>query len=270
VLRAAHVSGIDVTAAFQRFAAAAPPRRLGGTFQLSAWLTAIRGATPVTELATRSACSRFSVSRWLSGRSKPRLPDFFRLLDAITGRLPEWAAAFVSISEVPSLHRRFVAAAAAKRLAFETPWTEGVLRVLETAVYRRDRRHRIGFIAECLGISFEQERECLRQLEQAELIERRRSKYIVTGRSTVDTRGGKQALHRLKRHWASVAEQRLLAPRGEDLFAYNVISVSSADLSRIREILRAAFGEIRSLVAASEPEEVAALVNLQLVSFAPK
>jgi hypothetical protein len=37
----------------------------------------------------------------------------------------------------------------------------------------------------------------------------------------------------------------------DDLFAYSVISLASADLERVRETFR----EIRMLVAASEPEE---------------
>jgi hypothetical protein len=86
----------------------------------------------------------------------------------------------------------------------------------------------------------------------------------------VDTQGGKQALHGLKRHWSQVAADRLQSPREGDFFAYNLISVSNADLVRIREKLTATFREIRSLVAASQPEESAALINLQVVSFLPE
>jgi len=64
-----------------------------------------------------------------------------------------------------------------------------------------------------------------------------------------------------------VAAERLAAPRDEDFFAYNLISISQADLERVREKLRTTFRELRSLVAASEPEEVAALINLQVVTF---
>jgi Holliday junction resolvasome RuvABC endonuclease subunit len=67
-----------------------------------------------------------------------------------------------------------------------------------------------------------------------------------------------------------VAAERLNAPREADYFAYNVVSVSAADLARIQERLRTVFRELRSLVAASKPEEVAALINIQVVTFAPK
>jgi hypothetical protein len=86
----------------------------------------------------------------------------------------------------------------------------------------------------------------------------------------VDTQGGRAALRQLKAHWAGVAARRLTTTSTEaDLFAYNVFSASEADFERIREILRAAYREIRSLVAASEPAEVVALINLQSLRLFP-
>ena len=267
-LRAAESAGIDVLGATARFAPAVPLRRAGAQLLLAEWLSALRGSTSLAELAASSGFSRFSVSRWLRGRARPRVPEFFRLLDAITGRLPEWVSELVDIAAVPSLVPRFRAIHAAKQLAFEAPWTEAVLRLLETRGYLTLARHEPGFIAERLGIERAEEERCLERLLQAEIIVRRRHKYAVRDhRSTVDTRGGQLALHNLKRHWTQVAAERLAAPRDEDFFAYNVISISQADLERVREKLRTTFRELRSLVAASEPEEVAALINLQVVTF---
>lgn len=267
-LRAAALAGVDVVAASARFAPTLPLQRSGDQLLLADWLSALRGSVSVAELAASSGFSRFAISRWLRGRAKPRVPEFFRLLDAITGRLPEWIAELVDIAAVPSLVPRFRAMHAAKHLAFEAPWTEAVLRLLETQAYLALPRHEPGFIAARLGISGAEEERCLERLLRAEIIVRRRHKYLVERRrSTVDTRGGDRALHNLKRHWTQVAAERLTAPRSEDFFAYNVISLSHADLERVREKLRVTFRELRSLVAASEPEEVAALVNLQVVTF---
>ena len=85
----------------------------------------------------------------------------------------------------------------------------------------------------------------------------------------VDTAAEPAALNRLKAHWTHVALERLDDPRPEDWLGYNVLSLSAADLERVREILRNAYREIRALAAASEPVERAALLNLQLVTFAP-
>ena len=269
-LRAAALAGVDVIAATARFAPALPLQRTGQQLLLAEWLSALRGSVSLAELAASSGFSRFAVSRWLRGRAKPRVPEFFRLLDAITGRLPEWLAELVEIALVPSLVPRFRAMHAAKQLAFEAPWTEAVLRLLETQPYLALARHEPGFLAESLGVQRAEAERCLERLLDAEIIVRRRHKYAVKGRrSTVDTRGGDRALLNLKRHWTQVAAERLAAPRPGDFFAYNVISVSRADLERVREKLRATFRELRSLVAASEPEEAAALINLQVVTFLP-
>jgi hypothetical protein len=85
----------------------------------------------------------------------------------------------------------------------------------------------------------------------------------------VDTTADSSALNRLKTHWANAATARIDAPREQDWLGYNLMSLSAHDLERAREILRHAYREIRALAAASEPVEVAALLNLQLVTFAP-
>lgn len=266
-LRAAALVGIDVHAAFTRFAPGAALEKRDGEWQLGSWLSTLRGETPMAELAQRAGCSRFSVARWLHGSAKPRLPDFFRLLDAITHRLPEWVAALVAIEDVPLLSARYDAGQAAKHLAFEVPWSEAVLRLLETRGYRTTNKKREQYLASALGIELADVQTCLARLQTAGVVEKQRGRFVVREQGAVDTQGGKQALHRLKQHWTQVASARLTAPREGDYFAYNVVSVSSADLDRIRERLRVAFREIRSMVAASQPEEAAALINLQVVTF---
>jgi DNA-binding MarR family transcriptional regulator len=138
---------------------------------------------------------------------------------------------------------------------------------METSGYARLARHEPGVIAERLGIAAEQEARALELLEAAHLVRRDGDRYGDIRPLTVSTRGGQEALQRLKRHWALVAADRALAPRVGDLFAYNVISVSPQDLERIRELLHAAFRELRSIVAASEPADQVALINLHLVGW---
>jgi transcriptional regulator with XRE-family HTH domain len=267
-LRAASLSRVDVGAAFARFSLV-PLEKQRESFDLGAWLALARGTTSINELALRCAASRFSVSRWLKGEAKPRLPDFFRLVDAITGRLPELVAELVEIEQVPSLLPRYRAVQAAKGLAFEAPWTEAMLRLLETRAYRQQRRHHSSMLARALGIGEAEVQLCLERLLRADVIEKRGAGYSVKSQLAVDTQGGKQALNRLKQHWTQVAARRLDEPHPDDFFAYNVVSLSAADLEKVRDKLRAAFREIRSLVAASQPEQVAALINLQIISFGP-
>ena len=267
VLEIARVCGVDVGAAFARFAPNTRLEKHGAGFALAEWLTAARGSTSIGDLAQRADRSRYSVSRWLNGKATPRLPDFLRLLDAITGRVHDWLAEFVPIERVPSVGERYSAALAARRLAFDAPWTEAILRLLETTQYQRSSHHDDAWLAERLGISVEEVSRGLAALTLSGLVRRRGRRYVTDSPFTVDTYAPRAALSSLKQHWSRVAAERVPVARDTDLFAYNVVSVAEADLQRIKLLLRATFREIRTIVAASAPEEVAALINLQLVTF---
>jgi transcriptional regulator with XRE-family HTH domain len=264
-LRAAGRAGIDVASACRRFHSAEPPS--ADPAELSAWLRALRGSTSLSELSLRCGVSRFALGRWLSGQAQPRLPELFLLIDAITGRLPDLVAELVPIEQVPALVERYRAAAAARHLAFEEPWTEAVLRLLETASYLALPAHQPGVVAGRLGITVEHEERCLQRLEKAGIIRKRAGRYEVQGALTVDTRAAPEAVQRLMAHWSEVALQRFPIGHEADLFAYNVFSISRADLLRVHEMLRATYRELRAIVASSEPTETAALLNLQLVEW---
>jgi transcriptional regulator with XRE-family HTH domain len=266
-LRFAKKLGVEVPAAFRRFYPALELEESKAGFELSRWLDELRGKTSVTDLATRLGRSRSTVSRWLSGSAKPRLPEFLEYLDVTTGRLPDWVAELVPIEQVPALHAQYQAAQIAKRLAFEQPWTEALLRVLETEQYAAMRTHDVNWIAELLDLGVSEVNAGLEALESADIVRWQGGKYQQLKPLSVDTRGGRAALYRVKAHWSKVAAARALAPGKHDLFAYNVCSASSADMERVREVLRRAYAEVRSIIAASEPPQEIALVNLQLLSW---
>jgi transcriptional regulator with XRE-family HTH domain len=266
-LRAAARSKIDVASAFGRFAPAAQLRTDRNGPALGAWLRSVSAPASINDLAASAGLSRYAVGRWLSDQRRPRLPDFFRLVDAATARLPDLVAELVPIAEVPALAARHAQAQAARRIAFDEPWTEAVLRVLETPQYGRLQAHRPGFVAERLGISLADESRLLALLQASGVIARHGDRYASVGPFTVDTRGGRQALHAIKRHWGRIAAERAGAPLQGDVFAYNLLSVSQQDLARIAKLLHATFREVRTIVAASEPAECVALLNLQLVGW---
>lgn len=267
-LRAAQLFGVNVTGAFSVFHAAAPPLSdSAGRFALAPWLTAIRGTTPLAHIAARAGCSRFALARWFSAAAQPRLPDFFRCVDAITGRLPDLVAALVPIESVPSLLTRYQAMRAAKRLAFDAPWTEAVLRVLEIADYRSLPSHNDEFVALRLGIPVAVAQDALRRLQEAAVVRSQNGLWCQARPLTVDTRGAPDDLNVLIRHWSAIGYRRVIERRRRDFYAYNVMSCSRADYERIRALLRGTFREIQSIVAASEPTERVALLNLQLLEF---
>lgn len=267
-LRAAHVTGVNVTRAFSEFHNAPPPEADSDRrFALAPWLTAIRGTTPIAHAAARAGCSRFAMARWLSGEAQPRLPDFFRCVDALTGRLPDLVAELVSIETVPSLQARHRAMRAARRIASDAPWTEAVLRVLDTNDYQSLAAHDDGFIAQQLGISVDIASVALQHLEAAGVVRFESGLWRQDRPLSVDTRGARDNVGVLLRHWSAVAQGRIDERRSSDLFSYNVMSLSRSDYARIRDLLRHTFREIRSIVAASEPNEQVALLNMQLLDF---
>jgi transcriptional regulator with XRE-family HTH domain len=267
ILHAAALFGVDVRRAFSEFHRAPPPVRSASGFVLAPWLEAVRGTTSLVDLAARTGASRHALGRWLRGEARPRLPEFFQLVDAATGRLPELVAALVPIEQVPSLEPRYRGMQAARRVAYDAPWTEAVLRVLESVPYQSLDRHRSGWIAERLGITQDEEAKCLTLLRRAGVVIQRGKRYAVADASAVDTRGDRDRVTALLQHWAKVGLERLPARRPEELYAYNVFAVSAADMDQVRQRLSQAFREIRSLVSASEPAERVALLNLQLVSL---
>lgn len=267
-LRAAHLVGVNVTRAFSEFHPAPPPEHDStGRFTIAPWLTATRGTTPIAHVAARVGCSRFAMARWLGAGAEPRLPDFFRCVDALTGRLPDLVAALVPIELVPSLFRRHRAMQAARRLAFDVPWTEAVLRVLETQDYQALTTHADEFVARRLDVPVQVARAALNRLEEAAVIRMENGRWREDRPLSVDTRGARDDRSVLLRHWSAVGYRRIAERRARDLFAYNVMSCSRADYDKIRDLLRHTFREIQSIVAASEPSERVALLNLQLLEF---
>ncbi len=267
-LRACARLRIDVAAAARAFQPACADALIAdGEFRVDSWLDALRGSTTHRVLAERSGFSRFAIARWLRGQAKPRLPDFLALLEAITGRASDLVQHLVAIESVPELLPEHARRAAAKHLAFEAPWSEAVLRVMETQGYRTLARHRDGYIAAQLGITLDEERRVLSRLQDAGVLRRARDRYLDVGSLSVDTRAAPEQVNRLKAHWTEVGRERLKSPREADWLAYNVFSCSADDLERIREVLRRAFREVRAIAADSQPADAAALLNLQLLTW---
>lgn len=253
----------DAAEAFARFHPSIPARLPDGTWDLGSWLSALRGSASAQDIAARAKLSRHQISRWLRGQTQPRLPDFLRVLDAITGRATDLVAEIVPIEHVPSAHRDWQRRQAARNLAHEEPWTEAILRVLESRQYRSLPAHSSEVVADALELSLDVVQRCIDKLDAAGIIAERGRRYEPAQALTVDTR----AIGKLREHWAAVAAERVRAPRPDDIFSYNVLSASRADMERIDALLRATFREIRMIVANTSEDEVAALVNLQLVRW---
>jgi len=263
LLRAMARVRIDVPAGFAAFHAGSAEHLAEG---LPAWLDALRGSTRQSEIAARSGFSRHQIRRWLSGEARPRVPDFLRLVHALTGRAPDWVASFVDIEAVPALEAPWRAARAAARLAYDTPWSAAVRIVINTDAYREEPTD--AWLAGALGLPRDDLAHAVKALLDAGLATRRGGRLLPATSFTADAAASTDDKRRLKAHWARVAAERLEDPRDEDMVSLNLVTLSRADLGRVRELQRAYFRELRGIVAASSPEETAALVMMHTVSLA--
>ena len=249
--------GVDVRAALAEFYRVPPPwlaaADLFSAAGVAQLLDDLRGGTSIVELARYSGKSRFAIARWLSGTSEPRLPDFLLMIERCSLRVLDFVEAFVDPRSLPSAAEAWRKLQVARRLAYDEPWSQAVLRALELASYGALTRHREGWIAERIGIDTVAEVRCLKKLEDSGQIafDGRHFKPIAV--TALDTRKDPDAARRLRAWWLRQAASRIDA--GHRGMMYNLFGVSTADLARLRELQRAYLSELRSIVARSEPVE---------------
>jgi len=251
------------------FGSAAPaplPAQLTTPSGVAALLRALRGNTPVVEISRRSGFSRFSIARWLSGASEPRLPEFLALVEAASFRCLDFLSQFVDLDRLPSAAAEWQTLQAARKAAYDVPWSHAVLRALELTDYANLPNPRPGWLARRLGISRVQEERCLKTLEAAHQIRKRGARWLVDHTQTVDTRADPERSRKLKAEWFEVALDRL-RDGVPGTFSYNLMAVSRKDLARLKELHISYFREMQALVADSEPSECVVLFNTGLFAL---
>jgi DNA-binding phage protein len=265
-LAVAQRAGVDPKAALARFYRTAPPwlsaHAPTSPEFVTRFLEDLRGRATIGDVAQRAGRSRFAVARWLKGDAEPRLPDFLRLIEAMSLRLLDFVAALVDPKDLPSISSRWQKLEAGRRAAFDLPWSHAVLRVIELESYQATP-HRPGFIADQLGISADEEQRCIDALLGSGQLDWDGSRYHV-GAQLTDTRHYPEAGRLLKIWWTRQALERLERD-SEGLFSYNLFAVSEQDYERLRELHLAYFRELRTIVAASQPAERVVLAHLSLL-----
>ncbi len=176
----------------------------------------------------------------------------------------DFVAALVDPTKLTSIRAAWSDLQRARRAAYEMPWSHAVLRALELSQYRALPMHERGWIARRIGIPVEEEGRCMEMLERTGQIERRGAHFEAGRTLNVDTRHNPAAGRKLKAFWSRVALDRIESDSEEGLFSYNLFSVSDADYQRLRELHRAYFRELRTIVARSTPSERVILANVQL------
>jgi len=265
--------GTDVRAAIRRFygkdpswMTSADPLSSEG---VAAFLDDLRGQSSIADIARRANVSRFAAARWLSGDASPRLPAFLCMIQACSRRLLDFCACLVEPAALPSLQAAWQQLTTARRLAYDAPWSQAVLRALELDSYAKLPAHEPGWIARAIGVPVSVEDACLHGLLAADQVFCREGKYVVNSHPFVDTRYDPARARQLKAWWLKVAEERLHAG-SPGVWAYNLFSVSERDLARLEELHRAYFREMQRIVSESTPGERVALFCAQLFALDPR
>jgi DNA-binding phage protein len=274
-LRYSRRSGIDVPRALAAFHPPTAPLLANlDDANLAAWLRALQASRAVSELAARAGVSRFRVARFLSGASRPRLPEFLALVSALTDRLPDFVHAWVGIERVPALKQQHERIEAARVAIFEEPHCLAVLCLLDTRKIADlpSAREQVACIAETLGRSQKFSQSCLNTLERGGIVildpvSRDAARYRPSGTLTIDTRAAPEQEQAIRLHWSGVSRARLAAPMPDDLFSHNVFSISRDDYAKLRQLQRDFYRAVRALVAASQPTDIAALLIVHSMSW---
>jgi transcriptional regulator with XRE-family HTH domain len=237
---------------------------------LGAWLRALRGSTPLGQVAERSGLSRFSVSRFLSGRSVPRLPQFLALLDALTDRLEDFVDAWLGIANVPLLEPRFARTRAARDALFERPLCLSVLCLLDTVALNAPKAEQLRRLSAALEHPPKLIRQCVDTLSRGGVISLVKDRYALSGALTVDAHSTRERELAARSYWTKVAHERTRDPMPLDVCSYNVFSIGRRDYAKLQQLQREFYRGARALVAASAPTELAGLMVVQLIAWDPE
>jgi transcriptional regulator with XRE-family HTH domain len=267
--RLAARAGVDLHQRLRRFlsdrgANAPDVRRTAGVAEL---VRALMEEWPIVELAASVGADRTTVARWMNGTTEPKLPELLRIIETTTQRLLDFVALFVDPESLPSTRGAYRDLRAQRRLAYELPWSHGVLRALELEQYRKLPRHEPGFVAARLGLSLDEERRYLSELAKAGQIRLRRGRWELRRVLTVDTRPSEADNRRLKLHFAEASVERLRdgsAPASA-LFSFNLFAIDTTTLEKIRRLHVEHYQRIRELISACTSPDQVVLMNLQLV-----
>ncbi|QQR89165.1 MAG: hypothetical protein IPJ88_13225 [Myxococcales bacterium] len=190
MLKACLRMGLDVPLAMNRFMSSADAVALCASldkFGLALWLSALKGKQSVVSVAQAMGHSRYSVGRWFSAKSEPRLPEFLALIQACTHRVGDFLDELVGIEQIPSLREEQRARRILQELAWTVPWAEAIARVLETQAYQKRSEPSDVFIANYLGLELQVVAETLKLLEQAQVIAWDGRHHVLSQALAVDT-----------------------------------------------------------------------------------
>lgn len=233
---------------------------------VAGFLRALRGRTPVAALVERTPYNRHQISRWLSGRARPLLPEFLALVEAQSRRLLDLLSLLVDPASLPSVAERWQHLCAAREAAYEAPFCHAVLRALE--LESDPRRGQPAYLAERLGVAVTEVEAGLGALQRSGQIRRRRGRYVVTEVAGVDTRQDPVRARGLKAYWGRLGIARLEQGTAAGTFGYSLFAISQANLARLQALQLDYVRAMQNIIAEPQTDDCVGLFCSQLLDLA--
>lgn len=259
---------VDLASALQRFfrGSAYALVELTDPNGVAALLRQLRGKVPIATIAVRAGATRSQVSRWLSGATQPRLPQFLAVLEASCLRLVDFVAELVDPALLPSVSEAHRALEASRQAAHRAPWTQAILRCFELSDFNVKAEQTARWIAQRINVPEAEVSTCLTLLESTGQIEKRAGRYHIGHILALDTRRDPESSRVMRSFWLDVSQARLKAGQA-GLWSYNVFGVSKADFARLQQLHASYYSQMRAIIAASEPVETVAVACAQLFAL---
>jgi transcriptional regulator with XRE-family HTH domain len=234
--------------------------------EIARWLRALRGTMTVAELAERTDATRTRTNRWLSGATRPRLPQFFRMVDTMTGRLGELLLQLVPLSALPALSEPERVNTALRELVRTEPWLQPVLFSMATRPWR-EAPEPLGnvWIAERLEVPVDVVERCISGLVAAGLLGWRDARWQLgpSFQLPLDPSDMPDAA----RFWGEVIGRREVRSHPNDRGHLIFAAVTSRAWRDMQEAIQRWKDEAWVLGRDPGPEEVLGLVYIRMVEW---
>lgn len=227
------------------------------------FLRDLLGSRKVGELALQLRRDRHAVGRWLRGKTEISLGDLLQFVDATTLGVYDFLAIYADPLLLGEAKGGYELLSAARESARQKPWSHAIVHMVELPSYQSLPKHEPGWFASRLGISTQEEMECLSLLVKMGQLVHQDELYRSTKPIAVDTRRDPEATRHLVSFWMKVGAEKVLT-RENGRFSFNTFAINARDLVRAEELQSEYFRKLRALVADSSPAEAVAVATCQL------
>jgi transcriptional regulator with XRE-family HTH domain len=155
----------------------------------------------VGDLAAQMQRDRHAVGRWLRGQTEISLGDFLHFVEVTTLGVYDFLAAFVDPLQLSQAKEGYELLAAARESARQKPWSHAIVHMVDLPSYQCLKKHEPGWFASRLGITTQDENDCLQLLVKMGPLSEQAGLYRSTRSIAVDTRRDPEATRQLASFW---------------------------------------------------------------------